>query len=264
MSLSDLLQLQTMEPRHGLGGDIQLDVLNSACIDARMFNKRPGETDIQAVTRCAQNLAPNAANTIRSGLYPQLSDVTVLNNYFQAKESNLLLTDTPHSPIVYALVCHRCRDATVGSTSDHRGFLLGTFGNGVNFGWGLYHNSLTELRLLTYDTAGTLQTCDKTYVGSPLTLFRIHEVIINATTMSLRDVTDGTAAVTTAIVGHRTGSQTLTYFGRTTTGADFVDSVHKDMTVALVLNAEPTAGEKTTLIAQMRRLIAEQQIVEGT
>lgn len=263
LDLSQIVTIESFPARFTDNGDMPLAALDDdEALGVWMFNKAATETSSQAADRCSQNLAVGAPNDALDRQWSE-NKPTVNTDWVNAREDAPLVTRLPSTSKVYGLVAVRCTDGSLASTGNHRGFIIGSYGNTINRGWALYFNSTVQMRLLTYDGSGTLQTLDKTYTGTPFAVWRIFEFYIDTAGMTLADKTLGDAASTKAITGHSIGEQTVTLLGRITTGTDFDAAVHKDFAIGFLASEIPDAAGRAALLAQMRDALADTAIIEG-
>lgn len=253
--------LKIINPYHGDNGDVLLrsagaDDPNAYASMIHFFNRAPWETNSEAITRCVQNLARDAVNLPGKYVQPEDSVIDVRENYWRAEDKDIIVTPAPSTGIVHGFIGFRCQDPDVAT---NKGFLVGSYGNSGVKGWGLYVDSTGRLRLTSFDAGGTSRSCDKaTYSGDAMRRWRVVEYKITPTQMSLLDLTDGLAATTLAITGHFIGQQTVAYFGRQTSGADF--SGHKDVAMNILLSQ---VGPPV-LAAQALELFGETGLVIGS
>ena len=254
------------EPRHTDNGDSPSLVRDANQVGCWIFAQAPGESDADALARCSQNLAVGASNATLDRQYPENTGIFPAPDYVRAREDELLVTRLPSTAEVYGCAFVRCTDGQLGVGADDRAFIMGSYGNTLNQGWALYWNSPTNLRLLTYEDDDTLRTADFTYGVASAGVFRLVDFSISATEMKLWDVTDGGAAVVTALpTGHGIGAQTVSLLGRVTTGTDFTASITKDLAIARLYDAVLNDVERAIVHAQMRDYIVNSTaLVEGS
>lgn len=221
------------------------------------FNKQPGETNREAAWRCSRNraLGANTASNVRR--WPG-GEPTFFSGYARFREDQPLVTGVadPGAGLTMFVIA-RTLDTSIGSTSNHRGFVAGTYGgnnnNGFNFEFASY--AAATARAIDYEDGGTIRTSTIDMGDSgDLDLWRIYQVESGTGGLQARNLDPGDGPTpapnpTSLIGGRKTGTQTFTIGGRIPDGGnDYVPPVEKDI-AAILLWADVTNGTERMAIA---------------
>lgn len=250
------------------GNDVRKAANGDTVIDAEvdvlgfwLFNKKTGEADADAIRRCSRNRAVGARN------YPEdrvvIGTPTVFDDCFRFPSTAAIRTQIsePTEWTMYAVA--RSTYATMGSTSNERAQIGGWFGNTTNHGSSMIFQSMTVVRGITYQNAGTpaIATADLTVPASSINKWRIYRMWGAASSMRLKnesgDSVSNEPTATSLPDTKINGVQKFAVGARLESGAPSTYIGHCDIAALLLVETAIGPGStETAIVTQLRNQLS--------